>query len=91
MAYTKQRYTYQDAGFNGFLTRALNSNPNAQSLSDQPSGGSNTMSFDRLQVEGSVGDKMTWGRLVADGQAGRFIVKDKTNTDEQGWIGDLTD
>lgn len=87
-----KRYTYENAGFNNFLLRSLKSNPSARTVKAgvSPGAGAN-LAFDRMHIGGSMGDRVRFGRLVAAGELGRFIVMDKTETVEVGWIGDLTD
>lgn len=83
------KYTYADAGFNGFLLRSRKSNPMANNVSDSISTGTGSpISFDRIQAQGALGGKLTLGRLVLDGIAGRIVTQDQTGTDT-GWIGDL--
>lgn len=85
----QDRYTYETAGFNGFLTRSLKSNPLANNLSDGIASSSGTaMNFDRQQVAGSLGNKLTIGRLILDGVAGRAIAQ--KNGEDVAWFGDLT-
>jgi hypothetical protein len=91
---SNSKYTYEDAGFNAFMLRSLKSNPGAQNVmggisSGVGSGGS--IAFDRQSVEGMLGDKLTIGRIILDGVAGRMIVLDTARTTETGWVGDLTD
>lgn len=87
----RDKYTYEDAGFNTFLLRSMKSNPGAQTVRGGISMGTGkTIAFDRQAVAGSMGDQYSMGRLVFDGLAGRIKVLDKTKTIETGWMGDLT-
>ena len=88
------RYTYENAGFNGFLIRSRKSNGGAVTVADRLTNGSNgnsSIPFDRVQIEGALGDKVTVGRLVLNGVDGRIEVLDETKTTDTGWIGDLTE
>lgn len=88
----QDRYTYANAGINGFMLRSRKSNAGAVTVRDGVSSEKTpTMAFDRLAVEGALGDKLKIGRLVMDGRAGRMIVLDETETTENGWVGDLTE
>lgn len=85
----KPKYTYQDAGFNGFLSRSKKANPFALDLSDGPSSSSGgTLNLDRQQVASSLGNKLTLGRIVLDGVAGRIIMSDENGV-ETAWFGNL--
>lgn len=84
------RYTYQNAGFNGFMMRSLKSNAGAQTLRGGMTIPSAAIDFDRQQIAGAIGDQLKLGRLNLAGNLGRIIVMDETNTIEVGWMGDLT-
>lgn len=88
----KNRYTYENAGFNSFMLRSLKSNAGAQNVAGGISVGNNNMAFDRQSVEGAIGDTLAIGkRLTLDGNKGRMIVRDTAGTTEEGWVGDLTE
>lgn len=38
------------------------------------------LAYDRQQVQGSLGDKLTLGNVTIDGAAGRISISDGTNT-----------
>lgn len=84
----RSRYTYENAGFNGFLNRSISANPFAQTVSQGMSTSSNTMNFDLQQVAGALGDILGIGKIKLDGQIGRISIENK-NGDEGTWIGDL--
>lgn len=85
------KYDYTTAGFNGFLSRALNANPFAQTLSDNPTNSSGTeLNFDQQPVSGSLGNILQIGTIHIDGTTGRISVFDN-NGNEVGRIGDLGD
>ena len=87
----QNRYTYENAGFNGFMARSLKSNPNAQILADQPSASaSSTVNFDMMNTSGMIADNLRVGaRLELQGNNGRIAAKDTQGT-EVGWVGDLS-
>lgn len=89
---TPSNYTYAAAGFNGFLTRSLDSNVNAQTLGGGPSFSPGPpLNFDQTQTSGSFGDVVTIGqRLRLDGTNGRISVED-SNGNEVVRLGDLGD
>lgn len=85
------RYTYRDAGFNSFLLRSLKSNRSATSLSEGISIGSTNISFDKLQVEGSLGDKFDVGTILIDGRRGRIDMRTSDLSDTLIRLGELDD
>lgn len=87
----QDRYTYENAGFNGFMLRSQKSNPDAQNLRSGISKGANTINFDMQQIAGAMGDNLSIGRLKLQGRKGRMAVTDETDTTEVGWVGDLTE
>lgn len=86
----QNKYTYEDAGFNGFLSRSLKSNPGVNRLAGRPSVGSPAMiNFDMLNSSGAIADNLRIGsRLELQGNKGRIAFKDNQST-EVGWAGDL--
>ena len=74
---TRPRYSYSDAGFNGFLRRTLNSNPNANTLKQSGVPNRNTLNFDQMLVSGSLGDKLSVGRVVINGKDSRIQINDE--------------
>lgn len=86
-----QSYSYSDAGFNGFLRRTINSNPNALTLREVGSVKRNTINFDQMLVSGAVGDKLRIGKyLVLNGSAGRLESYDEQGN-EVGRVGNVED
>lgn len=85
------RYTYAEAGFNGFLSRSTKSNPRATSLRGGISSGTGrSVQFDRQHAGGVFMDKIRVGpRLVLDGVAARIIIMDEEGAEEQAWFGEL--
>lgn len=91
MATNKNR-TYADAGFNGFLSRRLGANADAQTLSQlaRSAGNSNTLNFDNLQVSGSLGDTLEVGKILIDGSVGDGRIDGHDDSDNTVWrLGDL--
>lgn len=86
------RYTYADAGFNGFMSRSVKSNPMAVNLrGGMSSGTGRSIQFDRQQVGGTFMDKVRIGpRMILDGVRARVIILDESGIDEVAWFGDLT-
>jgi hypothetical protein len=85
------RYSYQDAGFNSFMSRSRKSNPLAMTLSDSASSSSGTtLNLDRQQTNGPLGNNLTLGSIVLNGVDGRISVMD-ANGNEVVRIGDLGD
>lgn len=85
------RYTYEDAGFNGFMLRAKGSNPLAKTLADGASRGSGGgIAFDRQQIAGALGDLLPVGTVTINGRKGRLEFHDDDNVEEIGWVGNLT-
>jgi len=83
------RYTYENAGFNSFMSRSLKSNPAASSVQDGIAVGSGKpVNFDLQQMFGSLGNVIDLGRLKLDGVAGRVVTID-ANGVESGWIGEI--
>lgn len=88
-----ERYTYTQAGFNGFFRRTLSSSSTMDRLSSRISGGgvSRTLNFDQMQVSGSMGDKFRIGsgdtRIEFDGPGLRISFIQGGN--EVGRLGDL--
>lgn len=68
---------YQNAGFDGFLSRSIDSTPQANLDSQGPV--STQIPFDRAQVSGSLGDTLQLGNIRLNGAAGNIIMNDGTN------------
>ena len=84
------RYTYEDAGFNGFLSRSLKANPLAQTVNQGIALGSGTpLNVDMQQLFGALGNKVKIGRIMLNGIDGRIEMSDENGVDTS-WYGDLT-
>lgn len=81
-------YTYETAGFDGFLSRSVDSISQLNLDSQGPV--STQLPFDRAQVSGSLGDKLQIGKIRLDGVTGRISVLDDNNN-EVVRIGELDD
>lgn len=83
------RYTYVNAGFNGFMNRSLKANPAATSLRGGISSGpGRPINLDLQQMVGALGDKLTIGKLVLNGKDGNIEIHDDNDT-VVGLIGNL--
>lgn len=86
---SQNRYTYADAGFNGFMLRSMKSNPAANTLNAGISVGSGkAVNFDLQAVSGQVSDEMRVGRINLNGPKGRMEIQNEGGVDT-GWFGDL--
>lgn len=84
------RYTYLEAGFNRFFSRAINSNADSATLQQvSNTAGSRTINFDLYQASGNLGDKIQVGGITIDGTNRRIVIIDEGNN-EVGWIGNIS-
>lgn len=72
-----QDYDYTVSGFDGFLSRSIDS----ISMTNLDSAGprSNQMAFDRNLVSGSLGDTLRIGKIYLNGSDGNIIMNDGGN------------
>lgn len=85
-------YTYQNAGFNGFLRRTIASDPNMMTLNQMKRStvGNNSINFDQMQVSGNLGDTVEVGKLLLNGASGDGYLAGRDDTQTQVWrTGDL--
>lgn len=72
---------YVAAGFDNFLSRSIDNNP--QNNLDSPSPPNNAVAFDRTQATGSLGDSFriggTQGSISFNGSEGNIIGNDGQN------------
>ena len=72
--------SYYKSGFNSFLDRSISSQTiQVQTLEDITLGiGRNELAFDRMQISGSLGDKIQIGgsNVIIDGGNKRIIIND---------------
>ena len=88
----RNKNNYQGSGYNGFLRRTINSNPNELRLKQiGPMRAHNpiTINLDQQQTSGSLGDKLQVGSVVIDGSNGRISVFEDNS--EVVRIGELDD
>ncbi len=80
-------YSYQDSGFDKFLSRSIDD----LSQSNLSVGGpvSQSIAYDRNQVSGQLGDIIRIGSIQLDGRKGRISIYDGNN--EVVRIGELDD
>lgn len=86
----KDRYTYGDAGFNGFLNRGLRAQSAATLRSLSMSVPRQELNFDHIQTSGNLGDKIQVGGIRLDGTNRRIVIVDELDI-EVGWIGNIGD
>lgn len=85
-------YTYENAGFNGFMRRTIASDPGSTTLSQmkRSSLSSNNLNFDNLQVSGNLGDTIEVGRILIDGASGNGRLNGRDENTNTVWrVGDL--
>lgn len=75
----EQRYTYETAGFNGFMMRSLKSSVGVNNVRAGVSMGSREIAFDRNQTEGMIGDSFAAGSVNINGRAGNITFSDEEN------------
>jgi len=70
-------YSYENAGFDGFLSRSIDQTPqvNLESQAIQ----TRQVAFDRAQVSGSLGDTWRIGRIHLNGAKGNIVINDGEN------------
>lgn len=68
---------YTASGFDNFLSRDVESNP--QINLDSPAPKNNSIAFDRNQVTGALGDTLKIGKIYLNGSAGNIILNDGNN------------
>lgn len=83
-----ERYTYQNAGFNGFLNKGIGSRQGRTLKDLQALAPRKEINFDMYQTSGSLGDKVQVGGVVIDGPNSRILIRDRNGV-EVGWIGVL--
>lgn len=79
---------YEQAGFDGFLSRSIDDVQQTNLESTGPI--STQVRFDASQISGSLGDQLTIGNIKLDGVKGRISVYDDSNN-EVIRIGELDD
>lgn len=70
-------YTYESAGFDGFLSRSIDAL--TQVTLDSPGPVSTSIPFDRGQQSGSLGNVIMIGSIKLDGASGRITINDGSN------------
>lgn len=75
----RHNHTYKDSGFNSFLRRTISPNDpsDARSLNDiARRATNNSIKFDQMGVEGSMGDSARIGDIALQGEKGRISIYD---------------
>lgn len=70
-------YDLTSAGFDGFMSRSVDSTP--QLNLDSPTPPNNAIAFDRNAVSGMLGDTLTIGNIKLNGSDGTIILSDGSN------------
>lgn len=86
-----QRYSYEDAGYNGFFRRSIASSPTERTLNMvgiNRSHNSREINFDESAASGSIGDNIRAGRVNINGPGGNINIQD-TEGVEVTRIGDM--
>lgn len=81
-------YDYTNSGFDGFLSRSIDSTPQINLDSQGPV--STSIRYDSAQVSGSLGNTLQVGKVHIDGVSGRISIFDD-NDNEVGRIGNIDD
>lgn len=85
-------YTYENAGFNGFMRRTIASDPGSTTLSQmkRASLSSNSLNFDQMQVSGNMADTIEVGKILIDGVTGDGRIDGRDPNSNTTWrVGDL--
>lgn len=88
---TKER-TYNDDGYNGFLSRSIGTTAGAMTLRDlkNASQSPRSLNFDQMQVSGSMPDSFEVGRILIDGTVGDGRIDGRNANNDPTWrLGDL--
>lgn len=72
-----QDYSYEQAGFDGFMSRSIDDL--AQVTLDSPGPQSTAIPLDRGQQSGGFGDTFTVGSIVFDGKNSTITMKDENS------------
>jgi hypothetical protein len=73
---SNNRYTYESAGFTPYLRRPLGTAVGQQGLARTTLPIARNYNFDQAQVTGSLGDKLSIGKIVLNGSDGKISVFD---------------
>jgi hypothetical protein len=73
----QSNYSYENAGFDNFLSRSVDdlSQTNLESVGPQTT----QLRFDSAQVSGALGDTLRLGRIYLNGAKGAIIMNDGNN------------
>lgn len=81
-------YTYEDAGFNNFLLRSIDSGSPTTLQQAENSRPRRDINFDQSGISGALGDRIAIGSVTIDGVNGRITITDE-NAAEVVRIGNL--
>lgn len=69
----EQSYTYEEAGYDPFLTRSIDG---GSSVSSEGEGSSRQLNLEQSQISGQLGDSITVGNISINGNEERISVFD---------------
>lgn len=74
-------YSYTNSGFDGFMNRSIDgiSAHNLDTLVMNIPLWARQLSYDTVQTSAQLGDKLSVGNIVIDGQSGRISIFDGAN------------
>ena len=75
----KDEYSYENAGFDGFLSRSIDQL--SQVNLDSPGPSTNQIRYDASQTSGILGDKFKIGNILFDGKESRVVLTSDDNND----------
>lgn len=81
-------YTYEDSGYNSFMSRGLGAVPATNLRHLSGSLPRKELNFDQFQTSGNLGDKIQVGGIILDGSNRRIVIVDELSNDV-GWIGNI--
>lgn len=67
-----ENYSYEQAGFDGFMSRSIDTTP--QVTLDSPGPQSNSIAYDRTQISGLIGDTLRIGKIYLNGSQSNITL-----------------
>ena len=84
----QDRYTYENAGFNGLLLRSRKSNGNANTIIGASRGSGQGVNFSLQQISGALGDNLRIGHINLKGTKSQIAIENEGGI-ETTWVGNL--